>query len=321
MLIKDCIYRFIEIPDSLYKFVFSTEFQRLRQIKQLGLAYYAYPGAVHTRYEHCLGVMHLSGVVIDHLRKYIDISEREKLLVQMAGLYHDIGHIALSHLADTYLEETIKDHFLSHHENRSIFLLNKVNDRLKIFTQAEIEIISKMILGKYENEEKPYLFQLVANKKCGIDTDRLDYLQRDLYHTGMPSFQPDYIIKCMRLRNGNLIFQNKALHEIKFMYNARMRLLILVCKHNNVLYAEEFYRKGLKLYNLEKLIKNGEWIKFTDATLQVFLDSSHPELIQPLYELDKNKVEEFNLNVDKEENIKYVTDKEIEECIKAVEFV
>ena len=112
----------------------------------------------------------------------------------------------------------------------------------------------------------------------------------------------------MRLRNGNLIFQNKALHEIKFMYNARMRLLILVCKHNNVLYAEEFYRKGLKLYNLEKLIKNGEWIKFTDATLQVFLDSSHPELIQPLYELDKNKVEEFNLNVDKEENIKLLND-------------
>jgi HD superfamily phosphohydrolase len=139
-IIKDCIYGFIELPDLCREFIDTPEFKRLHRIKQLGLAYTVYPSAVHTRFEHCLGVMHLTGKVIEQICDNVDI--RTKELIQLGGLLHDVGHVASSHLFDYILEEENKlPEHLQTHEERSILILKKINERKKLLTEREEEII------------------------------------------------------------------------------------------------------------------------------------------------------------------------------------
>ena len=222
LIIKDCIYRFIQVSDLCKKFIDTPEFQRLRNIKQLGLVHFVYPPAVHTRLEHSLGVMHLAKVVVDELRQHGQkITDREKDMVQLAGLLHDVGHIAFSHLFDYMLEEN-NIHFL--HEERSIVLLKKINKRLQLLSEKEVKMISNMINGFIpKDEKKHFLYEIINNKTFGIDVDRLDYLQRDSYHTGMPSFQPDYLIRCLRVVDGRLAVLEKAKPEVEMLYETRKR--------------------------------------------------------------------------------------------------
>ena len=168
LIIKDCIYRFIQVSALCKKFIDTPEFQRLRNIKQLGLAQFVYPSATHTRLEHSLSVMHLA-VVVDELRQHDqEITGREKDIVQLAGLLHDVGHIAFSHLFDYMLEEN-NIHFL--HEERSVVILKIINERLQLLSEKEVEMISNMIHGIIPKEdekksEKSFLYEIISNKAC-----------------------------------------------------------------------------------------------------------------------------------------------------------
>ncbi len=109
-------------------FMDCAEFQRLRRVKQLGMVHFTYPSAVYTRFEHSIGVMYIAGNMVDQLRKYVDISQRTKDLIQLAGLSHDLGHFAYSHLFDKALARLVTEHknvpdiFKMHdHEDRSVF--------------------------------------------------------------------------------------------------------------------------------------------------------------------------------------------------------
>src|SRR3989344_291322 len=117
-IIKDAIYGFIHVNQLCKVFLDTPEFERLRRIKQLGLAHFVYPSATHTRFEHCLGVMHLAGKVADKLSEYV--TEREKELLQLAGLLHDVGHVAFSHLVDYTIEEEQVGTNQKTHEERSV---------------------------------------------------------------------------------------------------------------------------------------------------------------------------------------------------------
>lgn len=238
--VKDCIYRFVDIDDFFTAFIDTPEFQRLRHIKQLGFDYLVYPSAVHTRFEHSLGVMHLTSLIIQVLRNFVEISEREEQLVKLAALYHDIGHAAFSHFFHS-----------EDHEIRSILILKQVNQRLKLLTETEIEQVGDMILGQYQDKgDKSFLYEIVNNEK-GIDTDRMDYLARDAYHTGMHSFQSDYIIKCAMVKDGRLCWQEKAKPEIERMYETRTRMFEVVYRHKTVLKIEQIIRYILKKYEIE----------------------------------------------------------------------
>lgn len=246
-IIKDPIYGFIEVPKICKKFMDTPEFQRLRNIKQLGFTYFVYPSATHTRFEHCLGVMHLSGEVVEQLRKNGEIRDRDKELVQLAGLFHDIGHVATSHLIDYMLkEEQINDT----HEQRSCKLLEDINNRLNLLTKDEVEKVYRMIHGScnYEDEdENHFLFQIISNKKCGLDVDRFDYLQRDAYHIGLPRFSSEYIIKCMKVDdNRDICFLKKAYTDIQTLFETRKRMFTLVYRHKSVMRAEKIVRDIIK---------------------------------------------------------------------------
>ncbi len=283
-IIKDAIYGFVRVPKICQQFIDTPEFQRLRRIKQLGLAHYVYPGAVHTRFEHSLGVMHLAGKVADNLSEHI--SKREKLLLQLAALLHDVGHVAFSHLIDYILEEQKVDPKLAHHENRSIQILHRINNRINVLSASEVNIISKMILGDTTDTEKTFLFEIISNKKYGLDIDRLDYLQRDLYHTGSPCFQADYVIECIRVKDNRLAVLKKAQPEIRMMYESRKRLLMLICRHKTVMKVEKLIREAIKITNMTGDWFVDNWLMLDDCRAQCMLEDQAFEIMNRIYTRD-----------------------------------
>jgi len=340
-IIKDVIYRFVPIPELCQKFIDTPEFNRLRRIKQLGLASYVYPSAVHTRFEHCIGVMHMAGKFVDVLMSsseppkdlggsadplddlsqdplscsYIPaISQREKELVQLAGLYHDVGHVAFSHLTDYILEEKKVDKSLAHHENRSILILKQVNNRIKKLSKREVKMVSKMILGDTEGEEKPFLFEIVSNKAFGLDVDRLDYVQRDLYHVGMPCFQADYILECLRIKDGRLSVLRKAKYEIEMMFEARRRLLLLVCRHKTTMKAEKLIREAMERLDLSESWFRDNWLSFDDGKVHCLMEEKCPDILDRMYGRNWPEITEE----EKMKNLSCVKRDEIDEQLSQV---
>ncbi len=169
--------------------------------------------------------MHLAGVVANQLK----IDTRTTELIKLAGLYHDIGHMPYSHLFDKVLKIINPPNIDVDHENRSITTFLKVSKRLQQLTSEEEKFVCACIKGKYLLNYDRYLFQIV----CGnFDVDGMDYLNRDSYHAGMPSFQAQYIILNMSVNeNKDLCFNIKAKEDIKDMYETRRRMHESVYQH------------------------------------------------------------------------------------------
>ena len=316
MIIKDCIYRFIEVPEICRKFIDTLEFQRLRHIKQLGFVYLVYPSGNHSRFEHSLGVMHLAGKVVDVLRKNgVYITERQKVMVQVAGLLHDVGHVAFSHLLDYILKEGgIKDH----HEDRSIQLLRRLNDKTMIFEEDEIISIGNMIKGEPpKGSLKPFLYEIVCNQKCGLDVDRFDYLQRDAYYTGIPGFQPDYLIECIRVNdNGHLSFLTKASSDIRLLFETRTRMFTLVYRHKTVMKIEKIVRDMIRDLGLVEQWDTVNWLDLDDSNLL--------QSLKMLPEYKSLYIRSWNDEVSNDEKYKHcttITKEEIEKQIALVPMV
>jgi HD superfamily phosphohydrolase len=225
-IIKYCIYGYITVPLLCGAFIDNPYFQRLRRVKQLGNAFRVYPSATHTRFEHSIGVMHLAGVMCNQLK----ISDNRLInLIQLAGLYHDVGHLPYSHLFDRILEELKPDTISHHHEERSVLTFLKVSKGLNLLTEGEEKFVCACIKGEFLEGHDPYLFQIISSE---VDVDKLDYLCRDAYHTGMPSFQANYIILNVRIDNNKrLAFRTKASEDIKNLFETRNRMHELVYQH------------------------------------------------------------------------------------------
>lgn len=321
VFIKDVIHRFVHVPKLCQKFMDSPEFSRLRRIRQLGLVHYVYPSAVHTRFEHSVGVMHLAGKVAEHLNRQYPglISPREIELLQLAGLFHDAGHTAFSHLMDYILEEeknleeekeekksltgdlTVHIEDLTKHENRSVFILRKINQRVQALSEEELNVVSGMIHGSPpqsspQSSPNPagspspspnrFLYEIVSNKTFGLDVDRLDYLQRDMYHTGMPCFQADYIMECIRVTDGKLAVLKKALPELEAMYEARKRLLLLVCRHKTVMKVEFLIRQAISTMGITGEWFEKNWLSLDDGRAHCMMEDLCPEILHRIYTRD-----------------------------------
>lgn len=201
-------------------------FQRLKDIKQLGLAYKVYENVIHSRFEHSIGVAYLCKLAISKLKKDNDfISEKLVILVTLAGLLHDIGHGPSSHLFDNILEKKIimVDEKMLDHENRSIkifeairndneFLLNYLNDE-------DVKFISDMILGNVGSKinASDCLIELLNNKSSIFDLDKLDYLNRDTYYYNGIKNKINYnkFIENMKIVNNNDSYELCYSYELK----------------------------------------------------------------------------------------------------------
>ncbi len=233
-IINDPIYGFVTLPDELvYDLINHASFQRLRRIKQLGLTNLVYPGALHTRFHHAIGAMHLMTEALQTLKsKGIKITDAETQAAIIAILLHDIGHGPFSHA----LEHTIVKGI--HHEDLSLMLMDELNKTFKNKLSLAIQI--------FKNQHpKKFLHQLVSSQ---LDMDRLDYLKRDSFFTGVSEgiVSSDRIIKMLNVIDGELVIEAKGIYSVEKFLIARRLMYWQVYLHKTVLSAEKLLVNILK---------------------------------------------------------------------------
>ncbi len=226
-IINDPVYGFITIDDELIYTIISHPFyQRLRRIHQMALAQFVYPGAVHTRLQHSLGAYHLMCNAINELkRKNIDITKEEEQAAKAAILLHDIGHGPYSHALEHVLLKNIS------HEEISILLMKRMNEELDGKLQMAIDIFTNIY-------HKKFLHQLLSGQ---LDVDRMDYLIRDSFFTGVSEgvIGYDRIIKMLTVFNNELMIEEKGIYSIEKFLVSRRFMYWQVYLHKTVLSAEK----------------------------------------------------------------------------------
>lgn len=233
-IINDPVYGFIKIPGDLFFDILEHPFlQRLRRIRQLGLACLVYPGAIHTRFQHVLGATHLMGQAIEVIRsKGHVITEKEAEAAMIAILLHDIGHGPFSHTLEHCIIENI-----SHEELSQIFM-----NRLNTAFHGKLSVAIKIFNNTYH---KKFLHQLVSSQ---LDMDRLDYLNRDSFFTGVSEgvVSSDRIIKMLQVVNDKLVVESKGIYSIEKFLIARRLMYWQVYLHKTSIAADQMLIKILK---------------------------------------------------------------------------
>jgi HD superfamily phosphohydrolase len=233
-IINDPVYGFITIRTELiFDLVQHPYVQRLRYIKQLGMTHLVYPGALHTRFHHALGAMHLMGLAVETLRsKGVAITNEEEEAVQIAILLHDIGHGPFSHA----LEHTLVDGVS--HEDISTLLMDSLNRQFHGRLDMALDIFNR----RYP---KAFLSQLVSSQ---LDIDRMDYLNRDSFFTGVSEgiISSDRIIKMLNVWNGQLVADEKGIYSVEKFLIARRLMYWQVYLHKTVIAGEQMLIKILE---------------------------------------------------------------------------
>ena len=264
-IINDPVYGFISIDSELIsKIIAHPYYQRLRRINQMAMAYLVYPGAVHTRLHHSLGAYHLMCSALNELRsKGIDITKEESEAAKVAILLHDIGHGPFSHALENVLAEGL------HHEELSLLIMKEMNSQFDGKLQMAIDIFT-------DAYPKKFLHQLVSGQ---LDVDRMDYLTRDSFFTGVNegAIGYDRILKMLTVHNGELMVEEKGIYSIEKFLVARRLMYWQVYLHKTVLSAEQMLQRIIKRAKLVKA-KCPEPLnsfineELKDITLQQFCD-------------------------------------------------
>lgn len=261
-IFNDPIYGFIGIPNALiFNLIAEPYFQRLRRISQMGLSYLVYPGAHHTRFHHALGSMHLMQQAIQVLRfKSIEITKEEEDGLLCAILLHDIGHGPFSHAMEHSIVEGVN------HEHISLLFMEALNRKYDGKLTTAIAIFK----GQYP---KRFLNQLVSSQ---LDMDRMDYLKRDSFYTGVAegNINSERLLTMLNVLNGELVIEEKGIYSVEKFLMARRFMYWQVYLHKTGLVAEQLLIKILQ--RAKELLAAGEKIEFNGA-LKFFMENKVPK--------------------------------------------
>jgi len=257
-IVNDPIYGFINIPfPVLYDLIEHPYFQRLRRIKQLGLTNLVYPGANHTRFQHALGAMHLMEEAISNLRlKKLEITDDEAQAAMIAILLHDVGHGPFSHNLEQIIMEDVS------HESLSLLFMENLNREFC----GQLDMAIKIFKKEYH---KKFLCQLVSSQ---LDMDRLDYLRRDSFFTGVTEgiIGSDRIIKMLNVANDELVVEAKGIYSIEKFLLARRLMYWQVYLHKTVISADQLLLSIIA--RAKKLLRQGDELFATPALLYFLRD-------------------------------------------------
>jgi HD superfamily phosphohydrolase len=257
-VINDPVWGFINIPtDLIFEIIQHPYFQRLRRIRQLGLTEMVYPGAIHTRFHHALGAMHLMTEALKSLQsKGHTISSEEFEGAQLAILLHDIGHGPLSHALEYSLLENIK------HEELSRFIMESLNVTYK----GKLDLAIAIFTNTYH---RPFLHQLVSSQ---LDMDRMDYLSRDSFFTGVSegTIGADRLIKMLDLHNDELVVEEKGIYSIENFLTARRLMYWQVYLHKTTVSAENMV---ISIIKRAKFLMKNNTLSYKPPFLEVFLQT------------------------------------------------
>lgn len=261
-IINDPVYGFITVDDPLiFQIISHPYYQRLRRIHQMAFASLVYPGAVHTRLHHSLGAYHLMGLALNELRnKGVDITADEEQGAKIAILLHDIGHGPYSHALEKRLIKGV------HHETISHLILQLLNEQFNGQLQTAIDIFSG-------THPKPFLHQLVSGQ---LDVDRMDYLTRDSFFTGVieGAIGYDRILKMLTVHDGELMIEEKAIYTVEKFLVSRRLMYWQVYLHKTVVAAEKMLVRIIERAN--QLIAAGIDVPAGSRNLDFFLKEYQP---------------------------------------------
>ena len=288
--IYDPIHGFIPVQPHLLSIIDTQEFQRLRDLKQLGATHYVFPSATHTRFEHSIGVSFLARKLMTSLQKNqpsLNITERQIQLVEIAGLIHDLGHGPFSHLWDNHV--IFKGEH--EHEERSCNIFSVMISKYDLqITKKECEIICELI-NPSENMSHEWMFQIVANKRCQLDVDKIDYIQRDSLYLGNVGMKGEFDrliteARVVKTKDGayELGWFHRLNYEIFSLFTNRYRLHKLVYNHHTVKSYEYLILQILRGFHermhQESPVNRVDFLNLTDAVVNCQLHASHFSHIQ-----------------------------------------
>lgn len=282
-IINDPVYGFIKLPYNIvFDLIEHRYFQRLRRIRQLGMTHYVYPGANHTRFQHAIGAMHLMGLAIDVIRsKSHEITDHEAEAVTIAILLHDIGHGPFSHSLEHSLIKGVS------HEDIGLMFMEILNDEYNGKLTTAIQIFQ----NKYP---KQFLHQLVSSQ---LDMDRLDYLKRDSFFSGVTEgvIGSDRIIKMLNVFDDKLVVDQKGIYSIEKFLIARRLMHWQVYLHKTVISADQLLVKLLSRAHYlstqnEELFATPALSFFLKSTPESFAKSETAIFIEKFSELDDTDI-------------------------------
>ncbi|MEO5682043.1 MAG: HD domain-containing protein [Chitinophagaceae bacterium] len=260
-IINDPVYGFITIDHPLLLQVIAHPYyQRLRRVHQMAFASLVYPGAVHSRLHHSLGAYHLMCCALTELKsKGVEISPAEELGAKIAILLHDIGHGPFSHALEFQLLENV------HHEAISLMIMHQLNKEMEGKLDTAIAIFTN-------NYHKPFLYQLISGQ---LDVDRMDYLTRDSFFSGVSEgvIGYDRILKMLTVQDGELMVEEKGIYSIEKFLVSRRLMYWQVYLHKTVVSAEKTVVRIIE--RAKELISQGDSLHATTPGFDFFLQ--HPE--------------------------------------------
>uniref|UniRef100_A0AAQ5ZFC7 Deoxynucleoside triphosphate triphosphohydrolase SAMHD1 n=1 Tax=Amphiprion ocellaris TaxID=80972 RepID=A0AAQ5ZFC7_AMPOC len=318
---NDPIHGHVELHPLLIKIIDTPQFQRLRNLKQLGGTYFVFPGASHNRFEHSIGVGYLAGRLVQALNERqpeLLISRRDILCVQIAGLCHDLGHGPFSHMFDVMFIPKARPEIKWKHETASLAMfdylvednnLKPVMEQHGLVLPEDLDFIKEQIAGplntdawpyKGRPENKSFLYEIVANKRNGIDVDKWDYFARDCYHLGIQNnFDYRRFLKFARVcevdGQKNICTRDKEVGNLYDMFHTRNCLHRRAYQHKvgniiETMITEAFLKadphiqiegSGGKMFTLSTAIDDMKaYTKLTDQVFEQILNSSSPELAE-----------------------------------------
>jgi len=269
-IINDPVHGFITINDPLiFELINHPFYQRLRRIQQMALAQLVYPGAVHTRLHHSLGAYHLMCIAISELTdKGIEITKEEAQAAKLAILLHDIGHGPFSHALENVLLKGVS------HEDLSLLIMHHLNNSSNEILNGHLSLAIQIFTNQYP---KKFLHQLISGQ---LDVDRLDYLSRDSFFTGVTEGLVGYerILKMLTVHDNELVVEEKGINSVEKFLMSRRLMYWQVYQHKTVLASEKMLVKIIERAQLLFDQKN-EGVK-TGGVLDYFLSTPHWDLKQ-----------------------------------------
>ena len=273
-ILNDPIYGFITIPNTLiYDLIQHPYFQRLRRISQMGMSYLVYPGAHHTRFHHALGCMHIMQKAVQTLKfKGVAISEEEENALYVAILLHDIGHGPFSHALENSVVEEV------HHEELSLLFMEQLNTEF----DGKLSLAIQVFKGEYHRK---FMLQLISSQ---LDMDRMDYLKRDSFYTGVNegNVNSERLIQMLNVQDDVLVMEEKGIYSIEKFLMARRLMYWQAYLHKTSVVAELTLTKILK--RAKELATKGE-VLFGSPFLLFFLNNKIE-----LNQIDKTILDKFS---------------------------
>jgi len=288
--INDPIHGHICVPADVIAFIDTPQFQRLRDLKQLGTTYFVFPGASHNRFEHSIGVSHLAGKLMEKFKltqRELEISEKDILLLRLAGLCHDLGHGPFSHAFESWVHKVGKHKGDEQwkHEVMSEKMLDYLIDSngLAQYSTDDVKFM-KDIIGGRRKKERGWIYDIVSNSRNSIDVDKFDYLARDAYHIGKKTpFEFPRVMNLMRVIGDEICFHKKERYHLYQLFESRYSMFKQVYSHRvgkaiELMIADAFMSADPIMHISDQLENPEDFMSLTDSLLVRIQFSKEKEL-------------------------------------------